>query len=166
MSKRYYNRISIFRLCSLLTQRPFRTNARPIHKRANLHKVFSSLSKRSECVGSIAMQPLWLRCFAAFCLLLLSVASTAQAAHVHSRWADHTKAIAHSSTLDSQSENGEEHCQLCQAMHSAQPVTSTLVPLTAQRVVQLLAAELTIRSANSQWLFAMFSRPPPVSAIA
>ena len=96
------------------------------------------------------------------CVLLVGLASSAQAVHVHGDFLPHHDAQLGAPADASQTPGGEEHCPLCVAMHSALPVSIRLLPVTLVLVeVRLVAA--VDRLPGTQWHFAMFSRPPPVS---
>src|ERR1700712_2511013 len=96
------------------------------------------------------------------CVMLAAVVGTAQAAHIHGRWLpDH--ATHFSQATDASQGEGEEHCPLCAAMHSAMPATMQVVPEPVSGVVQRFSAT-ALAGPQKQWIFAMFSRPPPVSA--
>jgi len=68
------------------------------------------------------------------------------------------------STRDRCRTGGEEHCPLCIAMHSALPVAAHIdalhLTLVECKVVQALN-----HAPETQWHFAMFSRPPPVKTL-
>jgi hypothetical protein len=98
----------------------------------------------------------------AACLLLVGVASSAQAVHIHGDWLPHHEAQVSSSADGSQAPGGEEHCPLCVAMHSAMPVAARSITATLVLVECTLPAVVD-RLPNSQWHFAMFSRPPPAN---
>jgi hypothetical protein len=102
---------------------------------------------------------MWLRVAALLCVLLVSVAGVAQAAHIHGEWLPSSaiQAAAHTSLSPVP---GEDACPLCVAMHSALPVTgfgALLVALLLE--CQLLLA--STRKPRTLWYFAVFSRPPP-----
>lgn len=104
---------------------------------------------------------MWLRVAAFFCVVLVSVAGVAQAAHIHGDWlpSSVTQAAAHSSASSSVA---EDSCPLCVAMHSALPVTG----FAAILVGLLLEINLLLASGHkprSPWYFAAFSRPPPAN---
>jgi hypothetical protein len=102
-----------------------------------------------------------MRLLALACLLLVSVASSAQAAHIHGQWLPDHAQKAGAPADASQLPGGEEHCSLCVAMHSALPVAQRVAP------VHLLVSETRVvtaedRAPDALWHFALFSRPPPV----
>lgn len=102
---------------------------------------------------------MWLRVAALLCVLLVSIAGIAQAAHIHGEWlpSSSTQVAAHTSLTPA---TGEDGCPLCVAMHSALPVAgfgALLIGLLLE--IELLLA--TSRIPLSQWYFAGFSRPPP-----
>src|SRR5215472_13765941 len=104
-------------------------------------------------------RPIWLRLAALLCVLLVSVAGVAQAAHIHGEWlpSSATQIAAHTSLAPV---TGEDGCPLCVAMHSALPVTgfaALLVGLLLE--INLLLA--STRKPRTLWYFAAFSRPPP-----
>ncbi len=81
---------------------------------------------------------------------------------MHTTWTERGNAVAHAPSAISPAETGEEHCQLCQAMHSALPLAERATAFSFTTITAV-ALELVPLSASSQWLFAMFSRPPPAS---
>lgn len=107
------------------------------------------------------MHPLWMRWLAAACLLLVSVASTAQAVHIHGQWLPHGKAQVHAPVEATSTPGGDVHCSLCVAMHSALPGTVVVAPAPSP-LSALPLAELQTSRPDARWPFAMFSRPPPV----
>jgi hypothetical protein len=118
------------------------------------------MTKRQKRGATALTHPFWLRMVALACLLLVTGASSAQAAHVHGRWLPHHEtqvgALADLSQLP-----GEEHCPLCVAMHSAMPAMSRVQPVQMV-LVECVLATVVERTHDAQWHFAMFSRPPPV----
>jgi hypothetical protein len=107
---------------------------------------------------------LWLRVLTFACLLLVVGASSAQAIHIHGQWLPQSTTHVGSVPNGSQGPGGEEHCPLCVAMHSALPVSShvdlLLTTLVESKVVQALN-----HAPETQWHYAMFSRPPPVETL-
>jgi len=97
-----------------------------------------------------------------FCVLMIGGISTAEAVHIHGQWVP--KNTAHLTTpADAAQGQGEEHCPLCVAMHSALPVSLQVVPEPVEEVAQALTAH-TLAVPEKLWSFAMFSRPPPSAA--
>jgi hypothetical protein len=97
---------------------------------------------------------------AAACVLLVGLASSAQVIHIHGQWLpDHDQKVGAPADA-SQLPGGEEHCPLCVAMHSALPVALQVGPVQMVLVTCRLVSALD-RAPESQWHFAMFSRPPP-----
>jgi hypothetical protein len=103
-----------------------------------------------------------LRAVALLCVLLAAVVGTAQAAHIHGEWLPSNTAHFSLASDGSQGQ-GEEHCPLCAAMHSALPASMQAVPEPACEVAQGFAAFVSA-APHKFWIFAMFSRPPPVAA--
>jgi hypothetical protein len=104
-------------------------------------------------------QPLWVRVLALVCVLLVSGASTAQAAHFHGDVLP--RGGVHAGLPGQAAQNqGEEHCSLCVAMHAGLPVGLQAAP---EPVVGATAsvAVCAVRRAQALLEFAMFSRPPP-----
>jgi hypothetical protein len=98
------------------------------------------------------------------CVVLMGAIGTAQAVHIHGDWLP-DNALQATLPADASQGQGEEHCPLCVAMHSALPVTMVVMSAPLQEVRQLLTARALI--AHQKLLsFAMFSRPPPVAATA
>jgi hypothetical protein len=96
------------------------------------------------------------------CVLLAGAIGTAQAAHIHGQWLP--QKAAHASNLaDAPDGQGEEHCPLCVAMHSALPITMHVVAAPALEVGSALTARIRV-APQKLWSFAMFSRPPPIAA--
>jgi hypothetical protein len=98
------------------------------------------------------------------CVALMAAVGTAQAVHIHGDWLPQN-ALHATVPADASQGQGEEHCPLCVAMHSALPVTLAVVPESLQEVRLLLSAHVLI-APQRLWSFAMFSRPPPVAATA
>ena len=107
---------------------------------------------------------MWLRVLTFAFLLLVVGASSAQAIHIHGEWLPQNAIHAGSLPSGSQGPGGEEHCPLCIAMHSALPVSAhanvLLLTLVECKVVQAFD-----RAPETQWHYAMFSRPPPVNTL-
>jgi hypothetical protein len=103
---------------------------------------------------------MWLRMFALACVLLVSVASSVQAVHIHGKWLPDTAAKAAAPADASQLPGGEEHCPLCIAMHSALPVSASAGPVQTA-LVQLHQVQAVDHAPDAAWHFALFSRPPP-----
>jgi hypothetical protein len=102
-----------------------------------------------------------MRVLAMLCVLLVAAVSTVQAVHVHGEWLPKNAPRA-SVPADASQGQGEEHCPLCVAMHSALPVTLQVVPEPVQEIAQTLTARV-LAAPEKLWSFAMFSRPPPVA---
>ncbi|MDQ2924780.1 MAG: hypothetical protein M3R43_04400 [Acidobacteriota bacterium] len=106
-------------------------------------------------------RPQWLRLMAMLCVLLVGGISTAQAAHIHGQWLPQ-KAARASLAPDASEGQGEEHCPLCVAMHSALPEVLQVAPEPVQESGQRMVAHVLV-APQKLWSFAMFSRPPPVA---
>ncbi len=104
---------------------------------------------------------MWLRVIAFACLLVVAAASSAQAAHVHGKLLPNQSTQVDGAADASQLPGSEANCPLCVAMHSALPTVISLEPVQMVLVECKLAAVEEQRR-DSQWHFAMFSRPPPV----
>ncbi len=98
------------------------------------------------------------------CLLLVVVASSVQAIHIHGEWLPQSAVHAGSLPDGSQTPGGEEHCPLCTAMHSALPVAAH-VELLQLVLVECKAVQAVNHAPETLWHFAMFSRPPPVETL-
>jgi len=96
------------------------------------------------------------------CMLLMGVVGTVQAVHIHGDWLPQ-KAAHVSLPADGSQGEGEEHCPLCVAMHSALPVTMVVDPAPLLEAAQPLSTRVLI-APQKLWSFAMFGRPPPVAA--
>ena len=108
---------------------------------------------------------MWVRTLALACLLLLSVASTVQAVHIHGDLLPERAAKAGTLPDVSVPQGGELRCGLCGAMHSALPVTAS--PLVATlTVVAAVVVTAQDRVPVSEWHFVSFSRPPPAVGLA
>jgi hypothetical protein len=103
--------------------------------------------------------PFWLRSLALVCVLLVGGISTAQAAHIHGQWLPDTAKHATGQVGVVQGQ-GEEHCSLCVAMHSALPMVEHDAPAPVLCVGQLVGARAQSAPVKLR-SFAMFSRPPP-----
>ena len=96
------------------------------------------------------------------CVALMAAIGTAQAVHIHGEWLPQN-ALHVTVPADASQGQGEEHCPLCVAMHSALPTTMQVVPEPVQQVTQRLYTHVLV-TPEKLWSFAMFSRPPPVAA--
>jgi len=115
--------------------------------------------------GRIASaHPQWLRVVAVLCVALMAAIGTAQAVHIHGEWLPQN-ALHATVPADASQGQGEEHCPLCVAMHSALPVTMVVAPAPLLEAVQALCTRVLI-APQKLWSFAMFSRPPPVVVTA
>jgi hypothetical protein len=95
---------------------------------------------------------------------LMGAIGTAQAVHIHGEWLPQN-ALHVTVPADASQGQGEEHCPLCVAMHSALPVTMVVAPAPLLEAAQPLSARIVV-APQKLWSFAMFSRPPPVAATA
>lgn len=113
----------------------------------------------SQRVPGARPQPVWLRLAALLCVLFVSVAAVAQAAHIHGDLLPN-----HATQIGSHiaGDNGisEEACPLCVAMHSALPAAGFAALPSGLRGESALRAGCG-RKPQSPWTFAAFSRPPP-----
>jgi hypothetical protein len=98
--------------------------------------------------------------FALACVLLVGVASSVQAVHIHGQWLPESASKAAAPADASQLPGGEEHCPLCIAMHSAMPVTPSVEPVR-MGPVQFRRVQVVDHAPDAAWHFALFSRPPP-----
>jgi hypothetical protein len=101
-----------------------------------------------------------MRMLTMLCVLLVGGMGMAQAVHVHGDWLP-DNAIHASIPADASQGQGEEHCPLCVAMHSALPTTMQVVPEPVREAVHGLFTRVPV-APQKLWSFAMFSRPPPV----
>lgn len=106
-------------------------------------------------------RPIGVRVAAFLCVLLVSVAGIAQAAHIHGEWlpSSATQIAAHTSLAPV---TGEDGCPLCVAMHSALPVSS-FAALLVGLLLEINLLLVSTRKPRTLWYFAAFSRPPPPS---
>jgi hypothetical protein len=107
------------------------------------------------------VHPLWLRVLAFACLLLVVGASSVQAIHIHGQWLPQRAIHAGATPDGSQTPGDEEHCALCMAMHSALPVAAH-VEVLRLALVECAVVQAVDHAPETQWHYAMFSRPPPV----
>lgn len=107
---------------------------------------------------------MWLRVLTFACLLLVVGASSVQAIHIHGEWLPQKAIHAGSLPSGSQGPGGEEHCPLCIAMHSALPVAAH-VDAVRLTLVECKLVQAFDRAPETQWHYAMFSRPPPVEIL-
>ncbi len=98
------------------------------------------------------------------CLLLVVGASSVQATHIHGELLPQGAVHAGSLPHGSQAPGGEEHCPLCVAMHSALPVAAHIDVLLLA-LVECKAVHALHHAPETQWHYAMFSRPPPVETL-
>jgi len=120
----------------------------------------NELQKRSGAKDGA--QPLWRRWLTLACLLVVGFATSAQAVHVHGQVLPHEQHQVSLPADASQLPGSEAGCQLCVGMHSAMvaPASVPVVVAVVERQVQFVALEE--RAPETQWHYAMFSRPPPV----
>ncbi len=115
----------------------------------------------SQRVRSGRPQPLWVRVAAHLCVLIVSVAGVAQAAHIHGQLLpDRSTQIA--VHVPGNGAVGEDACPLCVAMHSALPVSGFRAVLPDVFDAGKLLSTIS-RKPRRPWTFAAFSRPPPTS---
>jgi hypothetical protein len=106
-----------------------------------------------------------MRTLALVCLLLVAVASSVQAVHIHGEWLPKATAHAHAQSDAQQGPGGEEHCPLCVAMHSALPASSAITVVSAALTASKIAPLAGV-TPESPWHFAAFSRPPPAESFS
>jgi hypothetical protein len=129
--------------------------------RTPLPKTLSNKLQRGRIFPA---HPQWIRTVAMLCMLLMSAVGTVQAVHIHGDWLPQNAAHV-SLPADGSQGQGEEHCPLCVAMHSTLPVTMVVAPAPLLEAAQPLSTRVLI-APQKLWSFAMFSRPPPVAAMA
>jgi hypothetical protein len=127
----------------------------------NLHQTFEAMLKRHHRGAVASSHPFRLRMLALFCLLTFGLASSVQTVHIHGDWLPSHAAKVGAPADASQLPGGEEHCPLCTAMHSVLPETERTMPEPVA-VRGPVVAQSAVTSADAQWHFALFSRPPPV----
>lgn len=98
---------------------------------------------------------------ALFCVMLAGAIGTAQAVHIHGDWLPKKGTHASVPVVGTQAQ-GEEHCPLCAAMHSAMPAMLQAVPAPVLETALRLAGDVLV-SQQTLETFAMFSRPPPAA---
>jgi len=116
----------------------------------------SRLTQRDRSAGT---QSLRLRLSVLFCVLLITGAGIAQAAHIHGDWLPKNAAQLGTNSNQSGAVTADD-CPLCTVMHSVLPGDgfATLI------MGSLLEASLLFCSGckpETPWYFAAFSRPPP-----
>ncbi|HLI77382.1 MAG TPA: hypothetical protein VKV02_10595 [Acidobacteriaceae bacterium] len=100
----------------------------------------------------------WMRWLTITCVLLFTVITTAQAAHLHRpAGAGHQVQAPLAGTP---SADAEEHCPLCVAMHPALPAPMHVAPAPVL-LGEPLPSQRQEGVAGSVWAFARFGRPPP-----
>jgi hypothetical protein len=146
------------RFCVILEEARIRALPNELNQRVE------PVSQRLQRGAVERTYPEWMRVLAVLCLLLVSGASTAQAAHIHGQWLPHHAAQAGEPMQAAQSPGGEERCVLCMAMHAALPVSMRVEPVRVA-LVAVRVFESADRVVDSHWHFAMFSRPPPAADV-
>ena len=102
--------------------------------------------------------PSWLRAIGLFCVVLFSVLSGVQVAHVHGEFLPH-----HTAQLGAPADASqipEDSCPLCMAMHTALPAIASVTPVILC-VDQFKQDIFVDRVPTIDWHFPTFSRPPP-----
>ncbi len=122
------------------------------------------LIKRLQRGSSEQAHPSWLRVLTLAFLLLVVGASSVQAIHIHGEWLPQNATHAGSLPNGSPGTGGEEHCPLCIAMHSALPVAAHVDALLLT-LVECKVEQALDHAPETQWHYAMFSRPPPVETL-
>jgi hypothetical protein len=118
------------------------------------------MTKRLQLRSNEHAKPMWLRILALSCVLLVGVASSVQAVHIHGQWLPESAAKAAAPADASQLPGGEEHCPLCIAMHSALPVSASMQPVRMV-LIEFRLVQFVDHAPDAAWHFALFSRPPP-----
>ena len=118
------------------------------------------MTKPSQPATQMPAPPLWVRLAAGLSLLLLLVASSIQAHHVHGEWLSRSEAQV-SSHFDPALTGGDEaSCALCMAMHSANP-SQMQVDARISFSANGHVPSFIDRVAPRVLPFSQFSRPPP-----
>ena len=125
---------------------------------------------RPQSGYGVQTHPLWMRLLTIFCMALLGVASTVQVCHSHDDAFESSIAVtahpgqqaAPGDNPGAPDSNSAVRCPLCVAMHSALPVTQTLIQVATLRFEP---APITAASAPRRflWRFELASRPPPAT---
>ena len=117
------------------------------------------MQRTSQRVLGAGPRSIGLRVAAFLCMLLVTVAGIAQAAHIHGQWLPNSAIqIAAHTTLPPGT--AEDACPLCTAMHSALPVTSFSAPLVGLLLdINLLLA--STRKPERLWYFAAWEISSP-----
>ena len=118
------------------------------------------MTKQRQHAIAFPAHPLWMRLVAVFGLLLMLVASSAQASHVHGEWTPHTLAQVTSQADAVEWPVDETNCPLCMAMHAALP-SGMQAYARSLFVVGCRIASFQDRIASRVLQFSLFSRPPP-----
>jgi hypothetical protein len=101
-------------------------------------------------LATIIQQPrasLVVRWMVVFCLILVSVAASAQAAHYH---------------LD-QSDGASKHCSLCLVLHSAASLTGAVQVSSSCQATGYMVVLADSADTAFPVPFRLFSRPPPLA---
>ena len=123
------------------------------------------MTKQSQNARFLPSHPLWMRLAAIFSFLLVLVASSAQATHVHGDWLPHSNSQVTVQTDAVLWPADETSCPLCMAMHSAMP-TGMHTGIAGLCAVSCRIPSLPERVAWRMLYFSLFSRPPPTSCSA
>ena len=121
---------------------------------------FKLMTKQGQHAIVVPAHPFWMRLVAFFGLLLILVASSAQASHVHGEWQSHPLAQVTSHTGAMAWPVDEANCPLCIAMHSALP-SGIQAHARSLFVVGCRVSLFQDRIASRMLQFSLFSRPPP-----
>jgi AhpD family alkylhydroperoxidase len=98
-------------------------------------------------LGKQARSGIAVRWLVLLCLLLVSIAATAQVLHVHPE----------------QAADAPTHCALCLVMHSAAAVAHSVQLDFSLQTAAFLTASLDSQRPSVVNSFALFSRPPPLA---
>ncbi|MES2392488.1 MAG: hypothetical protein V4555_12665, partial [Acidobacteriota bacterium] len=110
------------------------------------------MTKRLQRGAVERSHSLWMRTLAMACVLVIGLASSAQAVHVHGEFLPQNAAKARTPVDASQIPGGEINCPLCVAMHSALPSALGSASLHAV-MVESREATSTDRVAAEPWHF-------------
>jgi hypothetical protein len=114
--------------------------------------------QRNFQLGHIAeRKPIWLRLIAMLCVLLISIASTAEVCHSHPD-------LSSASKNSQRNAPAPDHCPLCVAMHTALPATAQTSPDPVLQVQMIVPRTVALQRAL-RWSYELFSRPPPAMSL-
>lgn len=107
---------------------------------------------------------LWLRWVTFAGILLILLASTAQASHIHSDWLPHQPGQLEAQADGASLPGSEAACPLCVGMHSALTSSQGSGAIGEAPTEQRFFTSVTYDGLGEQY-FQLFSRPPPFALV-